>query len=362
MNYKRGKLPLFDGKELSKMNEELLLYLSLKYNGDNTKITEAINRQETIDFEQQKILLCDFNSNYVTILSDEYPEKIKLGENPPYVLFYKGDINLINEQSIALIGTHSLKENEIDTLKKYVLDFIQYNIPIISSMRMGAESYVFRQALSNNAKTIVVLPTGLDFYKLPLNSQMFKEIEKNGLIITQYPTSAPPNKLRMLERQKLMAKLCDCLLVGELKKNELDEMDLELITDVIYSNKNIYFTGKQNNYLDFIVDSHLFYVESVKDMLNEEFKKNLNLIDKDLERFNEIYSNVKNAINEGILKLDPNNLNNILVYRTSSNIYPDGWYSQDIIAVVFEMFNNEKNYEDFLDAVNDLQNDEEMEI
>ena len=74
MNYKRGKLPLFDGKELSKMNEELLLYLSLKYNGDNTKITEAINRQETIDFEQQKILLCDFNSNYVTILSDEYPE------------------------------------------------------------------------------------------------------------------------------------------------------------------------------------------------------------------------------------------------------------------------------------------------
>ena len=102
MNYKRGKLPLFDGKELSKMNEELLLYLSLKYNGDNTKITEAINRQETIDFEQQRILLCDFNSNYVTILSDEYPEKIKLGENPPYVLFYKGDINLINEQSIAL--------------------------------------------------------------------------------------------------------------------------------------------------------------------------------------------------------------------------------------------------------------------
>lgn len=71
------------------------------------------------------------------------------------------------------------------------------------------------------------------------------------------------------------------------------------------------------------------------------------MIDKDLERFNEIYSNVKNAINEGILKLDPNNLNNILVYRTSSNIYPDGWYSQDIIAVVFEMFNNEKNYEDF---------------
>ena len=50
MNYKRGKLPLFDGKELSKMNEELLLYLSLKYNVDNKKITEDINRQETIDF------------------------------------------------------------------------------------------------------------------------------------------------------------------------------------------------------------------------------------------------------------------------------------------------------------------------
>lgn len=340
------------------MNEELLLYLSLKYNGDYTKITEAINKQERIDPDLQKKLLCDFNSNYITIFSDAYPEKIKLSENPPYVLFYRGDISLISKQNTAFIGTHSLKKNEIDTLNKYVLDFIQYDCPIILSTRLGAESYVFKNALSNNAKVIVVLPEGLDFYK----SSLYEEIEKKGLVITQYPTTTSPNKERVLERQKLIAKLCDCLLVGELKENELDKLDLEIITNVLYSNKNIYLTGKKNDYLNLIVNSNLFHVDTVKDMLNEEFKKNLNLCDKDLEMFNEIYLNVKNAISKGIIKLDPNNPNNILVYRVSSSIYPDGWYSQDIMDVVYEMFNNEENYKEFLNEVNNLQNDEEMQI
>ena len=133
------------------MNEELLLYLSLKYSGDHLKITEAIDRQEKIDPDLQEKLLSNFNSSYITILSDDYPEKIKSSENPPYVLFYRGNIDLLTEQSIAFIGSHSLKgRNERDTLEKYILDLIWYDMPIISSTRLGTESYVLQQALTYN--------------------------------------------------------------------------------------------------------------------------------------------------------------------------------------------------------------------
>ena len=338
------------------MNEELLLYLSLKYSGDHLKITEAIDRQEKIDPDLQEKLLSNFNSSYITILSDDYPEKIKSRENPPYVLFYRGNIDLLTEQSIAFIGSHSLKgRNERDTLEKYILDLIWYDMPIISSTRLGTESYVLQQALSYNAKTIIVLPAGLDYYKSSLNSELFNRAERYGLIITQYPASTPLSEHTLNARQDMIASLCESILVSELDENELDEKDIALMNAASHQNKKIYITNIQNENFHSKYNLEYCHVKSVKDILYKEFEKTMNY--EQTDRFNIIFMSLKKAVDIGALHLDPNNSDNIIIYRNKGEFSPEGWYSESITDIAYELLNNPDNYESYLNALMDYDSE-----
>ena len=44
-----------------------------------------------------------------------------------------------------------------------------------------------------------------------------------------------------------------------------------------------------------------------------------------------------------ILQKDPNNPNNMLIYRSAGTINPEGWYSENIIETATELFNNKED-------------------
>ena len=85
--------------------EELVLYLSLKYAGDFEKIYNTLLKKEIVDQELKKELFNKINCSYTTIFSDDYPEQLNLINCPPFVLYYYGDLSLVKEKNIAVIGT-----------------------------------------------------------------------------------------------------------------------------------------------------------------------------------------------------------------------------------------------------------------
>lgn len=87
--------------------KDLLCYLAYKYKGDFNKIkealfmTERINEQTLKEFEKIK------KYDFVTIVNEEYPKLFKNIPNPPFVLFYDGNLELLNEH--LPIGEYSLE-------------------------------------------------------------------------------------------------------------------------------------------------------------------------------------------------------------------------------------------------------------
>ncbi|WP_296876225.1 zincin-like metallopeptidase domain-containing protein [Thomasclavelia sp.] len=83
--------------------EEVLKYLSLKYEGNMQEVYRALERKEEID-EGLKHELFKKSEDFdcVTILSKEYPEHFKEMENPPICLFFQGDISKIDELANTL--------------------------------------------------------------------------------------------------------------------------------------------------------------------------------------------------------------------------------------------------------------------
>ena len=85
--------------------EELVLYFSLKYEGDFQKIYEAVMSKEKVDEKLKKELMEKLKCKYVTIFSEDYPEMLKQINCPPFVLFYYGDLKLLDTATVAVEGT-----------------------------------------------------------------------------------------------------------------------------------------------------------------------------------------------------------------------------------------------------------------
>ena len=86
--------------------EEILVYFSLKYQGDFMKILEALQKKEIVTEEERKKALESVECCYTTIISEDYPYALQDIKCPPFVLFYKGNYNaIINENTLAIIGS-----------------------------------------------------------------------------------------------------------------------------------------------------------------------------------------------------------------------------------------------------------------
>lgn len=196
----------------------ILIYFAIKYQGDYRLIMNAIKEKEKVDEEELKKIK---NRNYkaITILDDDYPFELKSIYMPPFVLFYKGDISLINgKNKLAVIGSRKPSEYGINATKK-ILDelFLQCEAIIVSGMASGIDSIAHLSSLEHKMKTIAVLGCGIDYCYPSENLMLKKEIEKNGLVLSEYPDKTVPNKNFFPLRNRIIAGISKAVLVTDAK-------------------------------------------------------------------------------------------------------------------------------------------------
>ena len=153
----------------------------------------------------------------LTILDAAYPRRLKEIYLPPIVLFYKGEMSLLNERLVALVGSREHSNYAKQCTKTIVQDLVQKKIGIISGLAKGVDSLAHRECLKNNGKTIAVIGSGLDVVYPPENVNLYKEIGGKGLIISEYPLGSRPLKFHFPERNRIIAGLCRGVIVAEAK-------------------------------------------------------------------------------------------------------------------------------------------------
>lgn len=110
--------------------DDVLLFLSMRYNGDFRKIFHAIERKESIDKQMLQEYKEQVKHKYVTLVDYRYPDYFKTIESPPIVLFYKGNLKLIDEglpmeYSMLKSGKRFISTvNPIKQSGKIVFDYI----------------------------------------------------------------------------------------------------------------------------------------------------------------------------------------------------------------------------------------------
>ena len=223
-------------------------------------------------FNLKKILevLKLYNIKFCTIFEKEYPFLLKQINNPPIIIYYKGNLPT-NNNCLAVIGSRANSKYGYRVCK-YLLKEIN-NIYIVSGLARGIDSIAHKEALKNNLKTIAILGSSLvnsEIYPIE-NKNLFENIiENGGAVISEYPPHQRISRFNFVARNRIISGLSKAVLIIEGKKKSgtliTAKFALEQNRDVLAVPGNIF---DQNSYTpNYLISEGAIVVKSSKDINN----------------------------------------------------------------------------------------------
>ena len=134
---------------------------------------------------------------------------------PPIGLTYKGDIELLENRSIAIVGTRNPTQYGSKVAAEMAANFVDREWVVVSGGAYGIDAAAHKGALIAEGQTIAVLASGLDIYYPAGNAKLFSAIEENGLLISEYMPGSKALPYRFLNRNRIIAAIAEGTMVVE---------------------------------------------------------------------------------------------------------------------------------------------------
>ncbi|HEU5381072.1 MAG TPA: DNA-processing protein DprA [Ktedonobacteraceae bacterium] len=155
----------------------------------------------------------------LTIFDAEYPRQLKSAlkrnQTPP-ILFYAGDLSILQRQTLAIIGARNASEKGLAFTHDVALYLAGHGVNVISGHARGVDQAAYDGAISGNGYTTVVLPHGIRKLSGVKMRGLLPLIEAGKvLLISQFHPDAPWLVSRAMERNKVVTGLAQVVIVAE---------------------------------------------------------------------------------------------------------------------------------------------------
>lgn len=208
----------------------------------------------------------------ITYDSPDYPEILKNIYDPPYVLYAKG--NMFDWNSfigIGVIGTREPDNYGREVTKYFSEELAKNDIMIISGLAKGLDAVASKAAIDAGKPTAAVLGCCIDEVYPLCNEELFRMIETEGLLLSEYPPGASTGKWTFPQRNRIISGLSRGVLVTQAPKKS----GTNITVNLAYENGRDVFAvmGPVNNELcagsnRLVIDGAIPVAEPV-DVLNE---------------------------------------------------------------------------------------------
>jgi DNA processing protein len=180
------------------------------------KVSEFVGYRKNFDIEEYFKKLGTYKVKVVTIFDKDFPKNLKDLDGAPLALYYKGSLDSLNLNSIAIVGTRQMTSYGKEVTERFSSELGNLGVTIISGLARGVDTTAHRACLSVGGKTVAVLGNGLDSVYPPENTQLAAEIVKSGgAIISEYPLGYPALPVNFAIRNRIVSGLSDAVIVIE---------------------------------------------------------------------------------------------------------------------------------------------------
>ena len=173
---------------------------------------------ESMDWDVEIKRLQEKRVKVLTILDGGYPQRLKEIYLPPIVLFYRGNLSLINQRAVAIVGSRDHSKYAKDCIHELVPTIVNDGIVVVSGLARGVDTLAHEETLRTSGNTIAVIGSGLDVVYPPENVNLYDMIAKRGLLLSEYPLESRPLKFHFPYRNRIIAGLSHGVCVIEAKE------------------------------------------------------------------------------------------------------------------------------------------------
>ena len=149
-------------------------------------------------------LLCPGDAHWPALLDDlRWLDRDCLG------LWVRGPLSLpdICERSAAIVGTRVATDYGAHVAAELAGGLAEQGWTVVSGLAYGIDGVAHRSALAAGGPTIAVLACGVDVPYPSGHKSLYERIAAEGLIVTEHPPGAAPQRPRFLVRNRIIAAL-----------------------------------------------------------------------------------------------------------------------------------------------------------
>lgn len=154
----------------------------------------------------------------VYFTDENYPVRLSECADAPLMLYTMGTCTMENKLVVSIVGTRKATPYGAMFVKKLVPELAEMvdGLVIVSGLAYGIDIIAHRAALEARVPTVAVLAHGLSMIYPSTHRQTAAEIARGGgMLVSEYMSDAVVHKGNFLTRNRIVAGLCDCVVVAE---------------------------------------------------------------------------------------------------------------------------------------------------
>ena len=152
----------------------------------------------------------------ISYADKEYPARLRTIEDPPIVLYCKGQLPDMNRRlCVGMVGTRRISEYGKQTSYKISYELSAARAVIVSGMALGVDGVCAAGVIAAGGTTVAVLGCGLSIVYPKEHMALMKEIVKKGAVISEYPPFERPFPGNFPKRNRIISGLCQGVVVVE---------------------------------------------------------------------------------------------------------------------------------------------------
>ena len=149
----------------------------------------------------------------LTVADAGYPGRLKEAPDPPPALFVRGAMP--DTPSVALVGSRRASPTGLETARALGRALGGRGVCVVSGLALGVDAAAHEGSLEAGGPTVGVLGCGIDVVYPRENEALFEAVARSGAVVSEYGPGEPPLAWRFPARNRIIAGLCDVVVVVE---------------------------------------------------------------------------------------------------------------------------------------------------
>ena len=205
----------------------------------------------------------------------EFHYKFNLISPKVQLYYYQGDLSLLNQDILAIVGPRKMSKFWEKTLEELFDIAKNYRLVTISGLAPGTDQYAHKLSLQHNIPTIAILGGGIERFSRSNSNPIIQKIINNWwLIISEYKPNFEPTRYSFPQRNRIIAGLSNIVFIPEAWQKSGSLITANFANQMkkpIYGTPNHIYAPQHKGLLEYIANKKISLCIDIKKTIHKHF-------------------------------------------------------------------------------------------